>query len=122
MSLSSLVEPGSVRWRIVVASLSVLLLGYSAVGLSPIWYVPVNILAAVLLLTGSVLARQPNIIYINTDDWGIGKVPCYDFDAASTTGEPGGSLGNARETIIAPGDSGGAALRWDGVCRRPGWG
>ncbi len=40
------------------------------------------LLASVLLLTGSVLARQPNIIYINTDDWGIGKVPCYDFDAA----------------------------------------
>jgi len=22
------------------------------------------------------MARQPNVIYINTDDWGIGKVPC----------------------------------------------
>ncbi|BDS07595.1 N-acetylgalactosamine-6-sulfatase [Oceaniferula spumae] len=28
-------------------------------------------------------ARQPNIIYINTDDWGIGKVPAYKMDAAS---------------------------------------
>jgi len=27
--------------------------------------------------------RQPNIIYINTDDWGIGKVPCYRMDPAS---------------------------------------
>jgi len=26
---------------------------------------------------------QPNIIYINTDDWGIGKVPCYKMDKAS---------------------------------------
>ena len=26
---------------------------------------------------------QPNIIYINTDDWGIGKVPCYKLDDAS---------------------------------------
>ena len=44
-----------------------------------------------ILLTGvsvaSVVAqaerRQPNIIYINTDDWGIGKVPCYKLDDAS---------------------------------------
>ena len=28
-------------------------------------------------------ARQPNIIYIITDDWGIGKVPCYKVDPAS---------------------------------------
>lgn len=34
-----------------MASLSVLLLGYSVVGLSPIWYVPVNVLASFLLLT-----------------------------------------------------------------------
>jgi arylsulfatase A-like enzyme len=27
--------------------------------------------------------NQPNIIYINTDDWGIGKVPCYELDDAS---------------------------------------
>ena len=27
--------------------------------------------------------RPPNIIYINTDDWGIGKVPCYNMDPAS---------------------------------------
>ena len=26
---------------------------------------------------------QPNIIFINTDDWGIGKVPCYQLDDAS---------------------------------------
>ena len=28
-------------------------------------------------------ARQPNVIYINTDDWGIGKVPCYGMDPVS---------------------------------------
>ncbi len=28
-------------------------------------------------------AQQPNIIYINTDDWGIGKVPCYEMDEVS---------------------------------------
>ncbi|MEM9398682.1 MAG: arylsulfatase [Verrucomicrobiota bacterium] len=27
--------------------------------------------------------NTPNIIYINTDDWGIGKVPCYGLDEAS---------------------------------------
>jgi len=27
--------------------------------------------------------QQPNIIYINTDDWGIGKVPCYEMDEVS---------------------------------------
>ena len=30
-----------------------------------------------------VMAEQPNIIYINTDDWGIGKVPSYKLDDAS---------------------------------------
>ena len=28
-------------------------------------------------------SSQPNIVYINTDDWGIGKVPPYKFDDAS---------------------------------------
>ncbi len=28
-------------------------------------------------------AQQPNIIYINTDDWGIGKVPSLKMDPAS---------------------------------------
>jgi len=28
-------------------------------------------------------ASKPNIIYINTDDWGIGKVPSYQMDEAS---------------------------------------
>ncbi len=28
-------------------------------------------------------SRQPNIIYINTDDWGIGKVPCFGMDKSS---------------------------------------
>lgn len=35
----------------------------------------------------------------------------YDFDSASSTGQLNGSLGNDVETIIGPGDSGGAALR-----------
>ncbi|WP_289056181.1 arylsulfatase, partial [Carboxylicivirga marina] len=35
-------------------------------------------------LQGTVsLEQQPNIIFINTDDWGIGKVPCYEMDDAS---------------------------------------
>ncbi|MCX6874567.1 MAG: hypothetical protein NTW21_12290 [Verrucomicrobia bacterium] len=42
---------------------------------------------------------------------GLAEVFRYDFDAPGTTGLPGGSLGNAIETIIGPGDSGGAALR-----------
>ena len=36
-----------------------------------------------LLAANSHAVRQPNIIYINTDDWGIGKVPCYKMDSAS---------------------------------------
>jgi secreted trypsin-like serine protease len=47
------------------------------------------------------------------DDEGGGfpEIFRYDFDAPDSTGLPGGSLGNALETIIGPGDSGGAALR-----------
>lgn len=47
------------------------------------------------------------------DEEGSGTVEIfrYDFDDPSTTGQPGGSLGNDLETIIGPGDSGGAALR-----------
>jgi secreted trypsin-like serine protease len=47
------------------------------------------------------------------DDEGSGRAEVfrYDFDAPSTTGLPGGSLGNDIETIIGPGDSGGAALK-----------
>ena len=46
------------------------------------------------------------------DDEGSGRAEVfrYDFDAPATTGQPGGSLGNTRESIIAPGDSGGPAL------------
>jgi hypothetical protein len=36
-----------------------------------------------LLVSHHAEGKQPNIIYINTDDWGIGKVPCYKMDAAS---------------------------------------
>ena len=47
------------------------------------------------------------------DDEGSGSAEVfrYDFDAPSTVGIIGGSLGNDVETIIGPGDSGGAALR-----------
>lgn len=47
------------------------------------------------------------------DDEGSGRAEVfrYDFDAPSTVGILGGSLGNGIETIIGPGDSGGAALR-----------
>ena len=33
--------------------------------------------------SASAKKKQPNVIYINTDDWGIGKVPCYNMDPAS---------------------------------------
>lgn len=47
------------------------------------------------------------------DDEGSGmfEIFSYDFDDSNTIGQPGGSLGNTIETIIGPGDSGGAALR-----------
>ncbi|MGL5017155.1 MAG: trypsin-like serine protease [Luteolibacter sp.] len=47
------------------------------------------------------------------DDEGGGafEVFRYDFDHPASTGQPGGSLGNDVETIISPGDSGGAAMR-----------
>jgi len=47
------------------------------------------------------------------DDEGSGRAEVfrYDFDAPATTGLTGGSLGNDIETIIGPGDSGGAALK-----------
>jgi len=38
---------------------------------------------ASLMVCCAAQANQPNIIYINTDDWGIGKVPCYNMDPAS---------------------------------------
>ena len=47
-----------------------------------------------------------------TDDLG-GALPAlfrYDFDSPDTTGLVGGSLGNAVETLIGPGDSGGPLL------------
>jgi hypothetical protein len=45
---------------------------------------------------------------------GVVEVYRYDFDDYQTTGLPGGSLGNDVETIIGPGDSGGAALYQSG--------
>ncbi len=44
------------------------------------------LLSAFLGAIGHVAAAtvdQPNVIYINTDDWGIGKVPSYKLDDAS---------------------------------------
>lgn len=41
------------------------------------------IFTALLFLSHLAIAKQPNIIFINTDDWGIGKVPCYKLDDAS---------------------------------------
>ncbi|TWT84600.1 Arylsulfatase [Planctomycetes bacterium CA13] len=40
-------------------------------------------LAFLMCRVGGVSADQPNVIYINTDDWGIGKVPPYKLDDAS---------------------------------------
>jgi arylsulfatase A len=37
----------------------------------------------ILLGCSLLAAQQPNIIYINTDDWGIGKVPIYEMDDVS---------------------------------------
>lgn len=41
-------------------------------------------LIAALGQTTDAAADQPNIIYINTDDWGIGKVPPYKLDRTTT--------------------------------------
>lgn len=41
---------------------------------------------------------------------GLAEVFRYDFDAPTTFGKSGGSLGNNIETIIGPGDSGGPVL------------
>ncbi|QDV85187.1 arylsulfatase [Planctomycetes bacterium TBK1r] len=40
-------------------------------------------LAAMMCCAGNGSADHPNVIYINTDDWGIGKVPPYKLDDAS---------------------------------------
>lgn len=32
--------------------------------------------------------RKPNMIFIYTDDWGIGKVPCYNYDKTSPIKTP----------------------------------
>lgn len=41
---------------------------------------------------------------------GIPEIFLYDFDSPDSVGLPSGSLGNDQESIIGPGDSGGAAL------------
>lgn len=47
---------------------------------------------------------------VDRDPAGSGSLFRYDFDDPVTTGEVSGSLGNDRETLIGPGDSGGPAL------------
>jgi len=49
--------------------------------------------------------------HLDDEGSGVFEVFRYDFDDPSSTGLPGGSLGNDVESIIGPGDSGGAALR-----------
>lgn len=44
---------------------------------------PKILLVTFLFFSGCLFAGQPNVIYINTDDWGIGKVPAYKMDEAS---------------------------------------
>jgi len=53
---------------------------------------------------------------LTLDDLGSGLPALfhYDFDAPNTVGVPGGSLGNAVETLIGPGDSGGPLFLFDG--------
>ncbi len=51
---------------------------------------------------------------LDDESSGWAEIFRYDFDAPATTGIVGGSLGNEIETIIGPGDSGGAALRQTG--------
>jgi hypothetical protein len=50
-------------------------------------------------------------VALDDEGGGWAEVFRYDFDDSSTAGLPGGSLGNDIETLIGPGDSGGAALR-----------
>ena len=49
---------------------------------------------------------------LEADSLGAGPAALlrYDFDPPGTVGQPGGSLGNASESIIGPGDSGGPIL------------
>ncbi|MEP3481949.1 MAG: arylsulfatase [Fuerstiella sp.] len=43
-------------------------------------------LGGLLIPAANASAGQPNIIYINTDDWGIGKVPPYKLDKINSKG------------------------------------
>ncbi len=47
---------------------------------------------------------------LDAESGGSGLLFRYDFDPPASTEQPGGSLGNALETIIGPGDSGGPCL------------
>lgn len=51
----------------------------------------------------------------NVNDAFFSELFGFDFDAPDTVGQPGGSLGNDIETMIGPGDSGGAAFVTDGL-------
>jgi len=50
-------------------------------------------------------------LHLDDEGSGVAEVFRYDFDDPATTGFLDGSLGNELESIIGPGDSGGAALR-----------
>ena len=47
---------------------------------------------------------------LQAESGGDGLLFRYDLDAPATTGQPGGSLGNALETVIGLGESGGPIL------------
>lgn len=51
----------------------------------------------------------------NVNDAFFAEMFGFDFDAPETVGQAGGSLGNDAETMIGPGDSGGAAFVTDGL-------
>ena len=51
---------------------------------------------------------------VDANPAGSGSLFRYDFDDPATTGDASGSLGNDRETLIGPGDSGGPLLvEWE---------
>jgi len=56
-------------------------------------------------------ANVLNTFFPDDEGTGVPEVFRHDFDDPATTGQPGGSLGNDRETIIGPGDSGGPVLQ-----------
>ena len=85
--------------------------------------------------------RPPNIIYINTDDWGIGKVPAYKMDPVSermiktpnldrlraegmlfTRGYAGNAVcGPSRNSLLTGKHGGNATWRANAFRPKPGW-